>query len=161
MKIGAINTYNNQSKANTNKSNPHFGIKLAVDKGLDFFIQKEAINIAVKEGKPTSQYVNSFYSMYSKGIQNFAQILENLKPANMLLIMGLSNSAINYVNKPIDGNSYIQQAKEKPVLLGFMNPASPEPNFIGKPIDFPYTGVKAMENLDDVINLAKVYEEIV
>lgn len=161
MKINAVNIYSGQQKTNQRKSNPNFGIKLSVDKSLQFFAQKEAINLAASEKKFAHYYVKNFLGSFITGVQGLASILDSLEPKDMELKMGLTDYGMAYVNSPrIDGNLYRQLTDEKPVYLGFMNPKNPKTNLIAKPIDFPLTEAKAIENIEDVINLVSVYKEL-
>lgn len=161
MRISPINMYNNQQKINQKKTNPNFGIKLNVDSSLQFFAQKEAINLAASEKKFAHYYVRGFLGSFLRGIHGLADILDTLEPKEMELKMGLTNSGMAYVNSPrIDGNLYRQLTDEKPVYLGFMNPKDPKSNLLAKPIDFPFTEVNAMENLEDIFNLVSVYKEL-
>lgn len=162
MRITAVNGYSNQQKMNLQKSNPSFGIKLAIDPNMKYFVQKEALNLASKEGKDAHYYLKDFLGMFIRGMQKFAGFLQDLEPKDMELQMGLTNTAMMYTRYPgLDGNLYSQLTTEKPAYVGFMNPLLPEGNLIAKPVDFPFTEVKAMENMEDVVNLVALYKGLV
>ena len=157
MKVNAVSFYNNQQK-----TNPNFGIKLNIDPNMQYFVQKEALNLASKEGKDAHHYLKGFLGMFIKGMREFAGVLNNLEPKEMNLLMGLTNKGMEYISSPrLDGNLFSQQTAEKPVYLGFMNPMDPQGNLLAKPVDFPYTGAKAMENMEDIVNLVSVYKDMV
>ena len=99
MNILQIQNHQNITNTKVNKqTNPSFGVKLVASEDIPKFVVKQAMNVALREGKNPHAMADMFYSSLQTQFKRLVNSVDEFEPRNLEVRLDLNNRAKRYAN---------------------------------------------------------------